>query len=107
MSNQIDAPALDRLRRFEHDNPPESHPDAPVGSPGVQMATSIILPARMSTRRSVVPGVCATSDVAVVTATMIDHMMACSFGMAVCGLASHHVRVGHNVPFGATPGPPT
>src|SRR5687768_13821431 len=51
MSNQIDAPALDRLRRFEHDNRPEPQPAAPDGSPGVQMATSIILPGLPTIRR--------------------------------------------------------
>jgi polyisoprenyl-teichoic acid--peptidoglycan teichoic acid transferase len=57
MSNQIDAPALDRLRRFEHDNRPESQPDAPDGSPGVQMATSIILPGLPTIRRVPLLGV--------------------------------------------------
>jgi LCP family protein required for cell wall assembly len=59
MSNQTDAPALDRLRRFEHDHdhrlPPE--PDAPAGSPGAQMATSIVLPGLPTIRRVPLLGV--------------------------------------------------
>lgn len=57
MSNQTDAPALDRLRHFEHEHRPAARPERPAGSPGAQMATSIVLPGIPSIRRVPVLGV--------------------------------------------------
>ena len=57
MSNQTDAPALDRLRQFEHDHRPSAGPERPAGSPGAQMATSIVLPGLPTIRRVPLLGV--------------------------------------------------
>ena len=51
MSNSTDAPALDRLRRFDGDREPEARAQPPEGSPGIQMATSIVLPGLPTIRR--------------------------------------------------------
>jgi len=56
MSNQTDAPALDRLRRFEHGHR-QAPPESPAGSPGGQMATSILLPGIPTIRRVPLLGV--------------------------------------------------
>jgi LCP family protein required for cell wall assembly len=48
MSSPSDAPALDRLREFERQPAPS---DAPAGSPGLQLATSIMLPGLPTIRR--------------------------------------------------------
>jgi LCP family protein required for cell wall assembly len=57
MSNQTDAPALDRLRRFEDGQRPAPQPEPQVGSPGAQMATSILLPGLPTIRRVPLLGV--------------------------------------------------
>jgi polyisoprenyl-teichoic acid--peptidoglycan teichoic acid transferase len=57
MASPTDAPALDRLRRFEQSDRPMPRPDAPEGSPGVQMATSIVLPGLPTIRRVPLLGV--------------------------------------------------
>lgn len=57
MSNQTDAPALDRLRRFEDGHRPAPQEDPHVGSPGGQMATSIVLPGLPTIRRVPLLGV--------------------------------------------------
>jgi polyisoprenyl-teichoic acid--peptidoglycan teichoic acid transferase len=45
-----DVPALDRLHEFDRGQPP-SRPQVPAGSPGLQMATSIVLPGLPTIRR--------------------------------------------------------
>jgi LCP family protein required for cell wall assembly len=50
MSSPSDAPALDRLREFDRHREPAA-PDAPPGSPGLQLATSIVLPGLPTIRR--------------------------------------------------------
>jgi LCP family protein required for cell wall assembly len=57
MSNQTDAPALDRLRRFENGQRPAPQPAAQAGSPGGQMAASILLPGLPTIRRVPLLGV--------------------------------------------------
>lgn len=57
MSNQTDAPALDRLRQFERDRGPAPPPEPPTGSPGAQMATSVVLPGLPTIRRVPLLGV--------------------------------------------------
>ncbi|HZB41020.1 MAG TPA: LCP family protein [Ilumatobacter sp.] len=57
MSGQTDAPALDRLRRFEHEPRPAGETEPPAGSPGAQMATSIVLPGLPTIRRVPLLGV--------------------------------------------------
>ena len=51
MSNQTDTAALDRLRHFERGHGPAPREELPYGSPGAQMAASIVLPGLPTIRR--------------------------------------------------------
>jgi LCP family protein required for cell wall assembly len=50
MSSPPDAPALDRLHELDRRRPP-APADAPSGSPGLQLATSVVLPGLPTIRR--------------------------------------------------------